>query len=152
MGASGLRLCFFCRNVIKAASGLVEADETGWFVDHCEEDPSKFKLQTNAGLWATARDLTQKSTELSKAAFASRQTSLGMRYSPEGVLFDPTLREVVFPISWTSYDWMHNYLVGGVFQVEVNLLLKELKTERVECSHVRPRSKTFTHAAVALSL
>ena len=118
MGASGLRLRLFCRNVVKASSQLHVTDASGWFVSHAEDDLSTLHLQNDARLWATAKDLARHRHVLSQAAFQKRQTSLGMRYAPHGVLFDGTLESEVFPISWTMFDWMHNFLVSGIFQVE----------------------------------
>ena len=65
---------------------------------------------------------------LSKKDFKLLNQSLGLNYTPHGVLFDVELRRYFKPISILQYDWLHCLLVQGIFPHEINLALAELKS------------------------
>ena len=66
-----------------------------------------------------------------KKQFEILEQSLGINYTPEGMLFDESLD--LKPISHTMYDWLHIYLVNGLFVTQVNLMLEILG--RCGCRH-----------------
>lgn len=132
-GASGTLPCFFCKNVVLHRSDLHLNDSSGTLVSHAESDCSKLLLHTDESLRAVARMLGAQKDLLTRAAFEKLEQSVGLNHRPDGLLCDPTFASLT-PISSTVYDWMHCYVVAGVFNVEVGHLLDRLHSHGV--SHV----------------
>ena len=132
-GASGLRMCFLCKNAIQERSQLAEHDRTGFLVGHAEHDLAKYSLRTDESLW---NDLARRHATMRVGAFDLRQKALGVNFAPHGVLFDASLRRHVGPVTGTMWDWLHTYLVGGVFVTEMKELMRELKGLSLDHTHV----------------
>ena len=73
---------------------------------------------------------------MNKGAFKLRQFALGLNYAEHGPLFSPELRPHMKPIAVSMYDWMHNFVVGGIFQVEMTELLKVLQRQGIPQSEL----------------
>eukprot|EP00438_Fugacium_kawagutii_P023845 Skav212952 [mRNA] locus=scaffold5129:11069:13197:+ [translate_table: standard] len=73
---------------------------------------------------------------------AALKSMWGVKGASDGMLFDPSVP--LKPVEHTMYDWLHIYLVHGVFQVHVNLLLSNLQSIGHSHSHVVTFFKTFT--------
>ena len=57
------------------------------------------------------------------------EQSIGLNWTPHSVLWDKHLRSIVFkPAEMIQYDWMHVFLVQGLFQLEINLALGRLSS------------------------
>ena len=123
-GASGTVPCIFCWNIVAARSGLPEVDSTGNLVPHTCTDVSKLKLRSDADFAGAAQMLVRERPLRTVGNFKTLEQSLGVNYDPEGMLFDPNCP--LKPVSSTMYDWLHCYLVNGIFQTEVNLFLPAL--------------------------
>ncbi|CAL1143558.1 unnamed protein product [Cladocopium goreaui] len=67
---------------------------------------------------------------LGKGAFEDLEKALGLTFSAEGALYDENfMNSIPGAVSMTSYDWMHIYLVSGLWNSEVSLLLDVLNKE-----------------------
>ena len=79
-------------------------------------------LRTDESVTAVIRKLKADKATLRKGAFDELEKTLGFTYCEEGALFDENFMATIpGPVSMTSYDWMHVYLVSG------HLLLSKVK-------------------------
>ena len=128
-GSSGLKPCLLCANVFNNNTSrcIVENDATGFAQGHDCTEYHKLVLHTPATIAGILRRLSSGAAELSQRDFSELQTRLGWNYVPEGVLMDARWREVMDPSHVAMYDWMHVWLVGGVFNIHMGLLMQHLK-------------------------
>ena len=124
-GASGSLPCLFCDNVVQSRSNLHLYDVTGTLIPHTEFNVARLKLRTDQDFMAAARQLTRERSLRNKRDFEQLEQSLGINFCPKGILFDPLCQ--LKAVQHTMFDWLHVYLVNGIFQTEVNLLLPILK-------------------------
>ena len=122
-GASGMRPCIKCANVLKKGSnittpGVVEID--------CF-DEEKIVANTNAEVWRQFDLLLASDGVVSKAELERRQKAAGLTIARQGLLADAQLRPLVGPLSSHRYDWMHTYLSNGVCSVEIYLFMEACK-------------------------
>ena len=108
------------------ASRLHATDRTGFLVSHANPDRAKLALQTDARFLETATFLEQQRPLLNVGQFKEKEKACGVNFTPHGALFAPRLRPRLQPISMSMFDWMHCFLVAGIFQTEVTYLLKVL--------------------------
>ena len=139
-GASGILPCFFCRNVVGRRTDL---HLHGNLVSAAETDISKFSIHTDESLRATVRMLETQKGILRPGAFDKLEKSVGINYRPDGLLCDPAFASLT-PITSTLYDWMHCYVVGGVFNVEVGHLMNCLAANGVSNRDVQSFFETLT--------
>jgi hypothetical protein len=126
-GASGSKPCMLCKNVVEARTGVASLDPTGYLVDIGCFDVALFDEHSDETLWEACDLLQARSGSGTKKAFAALEQSLGVVHEPEGILLDRSLRSFVCPASSTVWDWMHVFLVHGLFQLEAHLLFGRLK-------------------------
>ncbi len=128
-GSSGLKPCLLCQNVFNCntSRGIVENDATGFAQGHDCTEYEKLVLHTPATIAGILRRLGSGAAELTQRDFAELQTRLGWNHVPEGVLMDARWREVMDPSRVAMYDWLHVWLVGGVFNIHMGLLMRHLK-------------------------
>ena len=128
-GASGNMPCFFCQNVALHSSDLAKNDATNFLVPHTCTDTTRFVQHTDASVMEAARYLQRTVGTVNKATFTRNEQAVGLNHCPEGpLLSNDFLRHLINgPISSTQMDWMHIYLVGGIFQTECTHLLGALK-------------------------
>lgn len=143
-GAAGTLPCILCSNVVAFSSRLHETDTSNLLVPSTETDISKFVLRSDDSIQQTLTMLGQQRNVLSVAAFQKLEQSVGLNYRPDGLLMDPTLSSIVRPVSSTMYDWMHCYVVGGAFNLEVGLLLGMLASISVGHLAVHSFFQEFT--------
>lgn len=123
-GAAGLRPCLHCKNIVSLNSGL---DLGAGLQSIACDDPSSFVPSDDAYVWEVFDNLQRASTTLSKGDFGKLEKASGMTYHNESLLADAFLRSVIKPVSSLVYDFMHNYLVNGVFNMEAGCLLAAAK-------------------------
>ena len=116
-GASGLKPCMLCANVLKKHSdlahrrpGLVEIDEV---------DTDKFLLHDDETLWALFDSLQALPAGMPSGARGARESLAGLNVGPDVVFADLPLRAAFKPVSHIYYDWMHTYLQGGLLNEEL---------------------------------
>lgn len=126
-GASGARPCLFCKNVLLDRLGIAEHDEEQYLVDLGNLDATLWDRQTDDSMWEAADLLASQATRLNRGQFAELERSLGMNHEPRGVLLSRQLRPFAAPISCIMWDWLHVWLVNGIFHWELHLFLGCLK-------------------------
>ena len=143
-GASGGMCCFLCRNCVLHSLDLHTSDTTGFLCSHAEAKFERFVPQTDATLLEAAQLLRNNYGVISKAAFSRKEFALGLNYSPEGPLWcDEFLKQTRGAVRSTQFDWMHVYLVNGVFHSELTLLMDELKS-LLPLNQAHDRLQAFT--------
>jgi hypothetical protein len=130
-GASGLKPCIDCKNVVALGSvenpGLASFDADGYVVDITCPDDSQFDAMGDGDL-ATAYDqlaALKASAGITKANFDKAERAYGISFNPACLLADVGLRPLVNPSSYTR-DPMHVMLSGGVANTEIFLVLKAI--------------------------
>ena len=118
-GASGLRCCIKCKNVVTRPYL-----ETEYLVHQSEHDFNKFDAQTDQDLFDIADFL---SSEVAKGTNIARlETFSGLNYTPSSIFFDAVVRSYLGP-SRICYDAMHVFLSNGILGDEISLLCKAIK-------------------------
>ena len=88
----------------------------------CGEE-SKLGLRTDQDVWNMCDEL-----EAAPAGQrAELQQFLGIKYQPDGLLYDRALRQFVSPTASNRFDVMHIVASNGVLGVEMALMLGEMK-------------------------
>ena len=118
-GASGTLPCALCSNIVSRQADLQSHDRTGRLRGIEETDSSQFALRTDRDVWNVQDLLASREAMLSKEHFNRLQQSTGMNRNPHGVIAQRSLALV----ATMMYDWMHVYLVNGLFHYEVGQLL-----------------------------
>lgn len=123
-GAAGMKPCVCCKNVVSQASGLHLLDATGYIVPATSVEDDRWDPQTDASVLAILRRLGEARSELRPQDFAELERALGFTWSPHTVVGTPAFDR---PISTLMWDWMHIYLVNGLFNQEMGRLLQLLR-------------------------
>ena len=127
-GSSGLFICVFCQNVTNHLLEVAAHDTSDWLVPSFVCSLDQCVLHTDESVMAVIRKLKADKATLRKGAFDELEKTLGFTYCEEGALFDENFMATIpGPVSMTSYDWMHVYLVSGLWNSEVSLLLSKVK-------------------------
>lgn len=129
-GDSGMRFCMFCLNLYTKASEIVDQDTTDTLVcSLCDE--SAVILATDQDVKDSIRRLARdKGTEDPKI-FKKREVISGFNYEPHSLLFSATLDRHLMPITQYCHDWMHAFLVHGILNVTLWLVLNALQASKV---------------------
>lgn len=123
-GASGVRPCFACMNVVM--KGYAKHNQV--LVDLDEEDPSKFQLMSDQDWFQMADHLKQQAAVLNKKALDTLEKSMGLNYVPGGLMFDAEIRTIVRPTS-TTFDSMHVWFSNGICNTELHVFLEAAETK-----------------------
>ena len=135
-GASATLPCFFCRNLCSWSSQLHEHDDSGSLVPLTVSTLDAVVQHTNETLLEAASLLLRRKPALSKTAFTSLEQSVGLTFSPEGALWSNGLFNDMRgggPLTCTQYDWMHCFLVSGIWNTEAGLLFGALAGTAANC-------------------
>lgn len=111
-GSSGNLICFFCKNVVRAASGLTE--HCCQLVDGSETDRSKFQLHTNQSWYNVCARLESKTGD----ALTQDEKLFCLHKDMDSLMFCKELRHYLGPISSSMLDFGHTFLANGVAQFE----------------------------------
>lgn len=143
-GASGSMPCFKCRNVVSKQMAQKVGDATGLVSISCL-DKGKLELHSSESMVANAEYLRSQKALLSDRQFQDLEKSLGMNFAPDGVMFCAKLTRTLDIAANVFFDWMHVYLVHGVYNVEVGCLLQLLKAKmRISHKAIDSFFKEFT--------
>ena len=96
------------------------------FVSLSCDEPDRFEFAENEDIWEKADLLTAAAAHMDRAAFAKLQTSHGLHYEPESLLWDVELRQYVKPADVLTHDGMHILLANGLLDSELTLFLPQL--------------------------
>ena len=83
-GASGLKCCCLCCNVILRGLRIAEHDTNAWMIPHTETNVSKIVFATDQSVLANVAKLQAHVGNVSKQAFEKMETALGLNHVPEG--------------------------------------------------------------------
>ena len=125
-GASAISPCWKCwvTNFLKGES-LVEYDATKMLRDiRCGR--GEFDLVSDGDRHIQADVLTNCKAKVTAEKFDMLEKAYGLNYTPQGVLWDLDLREIVLPQSGSRYDAVHCFLCGGIVNEEVDFLLERM--------------------------
>eukprot|EP00435_Cladocopium_sp_Y103_P027822 s3514_g6.t2 len=129
-GSSGLFICLFCQNVTNHLLDLAGHDSTGRLVPSYVCSLQTCAQHTDQSINQAAKKLVLEKGRLGKGAFEELEKALGLTFSAEGALYDENfMNSIPGAASMTSFDWMHVYLVSGLWNSEVSLLLDALNKE-----------------------
>jgi hypothetical protein len=125
-GASGLKTCRNCGNVIsKVAGRQLRLSGMDQLVDISEHDSTKFIPLTDAeaeGVVDTLHGMAMN-PRVSKTALEREETLYGWNYIPNGLMLNRALRPVIKP-SMAKSDAMHTYHSNGIANNEIGLFLQ----------------------------
>ena len=122
-GASGVRPCFICLNVVSSRSEL--AEYTTPTADICCltcSDVGSLQLASNEEVWRRFDVLEDVKDSVSATDFETLQKASGQNYNADGVLADRALRRFVLPATVHHNDAMHCSVANGIAQFEVTEL------------------------------
>ena len=135
-GASGLKPCMLCLNVFNRlyrAEARAIMDTDGLTMDHDDWDASKMILHTPGSLASIVRRI---SAPMPKTHLAALETDLGWNLAPESILWHNSLLKHCHPCSSVLFDWMHVFLVGGVFNTIALAVLMVLVNDGITWEHI----------------
>lgn len=125
-GASGTKPCCLCQNIL-GHMPKERVDGHGWLLHYSCSDRTRFAKHTSATFQQMRDHLTTLASGRKEELNKMGQV-YGLQYSASGVLWHPTLKQVVCPIRQTYYDWMHVLIAsGGLAQYEINQFVKEIR-------------------------
>ena len=121
-GQAGSAPCISCLNVRNrwVATDGVETMKM-W-----DTDRSKVVKTTDNHIWIKTRKLQEAAASGNNKMLKQTQTALGCNYIEKGLLFDPTLRSVLSPVSNYIRDWMHTLCSNGVAGTHLALICQKL--------------------------
>ena len=127
-GSSGTMLCFRCRNLVAWSSRLDEYGPN--LVPSCQTNLENVIPHTDRSILDNAQYLRQQKPIVNKTTFEKLEQSLGLSFAPEGALWDQEFCRYLQggPISVTCFDWMHIFLVSGLWNSECGHLLAGKKS------------------------
>ena len=118
-GNSGLKPCSLCANVLMKGA-LSDMDNPGnKFVVITQPTLTGCIPNTNESLFKNADDLQRlhmlwQQKKLTKAKYEMTEKATGLKYNPQGLLWDLQLRSICPPMDFILEDWSHVYLCKGI--------------------------------------
>ena len=124
MGYNGIVSCGCCKNVLGRRPDFIDPV----FVHISSHEYHRFQLHTPESLFEAA-DEVQRIAEEEPARLAVQQTSTGIKYHRDGLLFNKRIRDKLKPPMAMYADWMHTLCgSGGVLQYHLNQFVLTLET------------------------
>ena len=124
-GSSGNLICLLCANITSRTHGDLPANDhsgSGELHDLSCIDSNLFVRKTDKQIFTAQALLASRQPILSKKDFSLLESSMGLSFNPYGVLANRSM-PLVKCLKW---DWMHVYVVSGLFHVEATQLLPVL--------------------------
>ena len=155
-GHSGTKPCAICRNVVDSKFDYASHDASGMYVESTCLDKTKWVRNTDAAVvkvlerlaphWQRYRD-----GNLSKEGLRAVTQRAGWNYSPKNIILNESLNYKV--MSLLCFDWMHVWCVSGVFDREVDAVLKQPRPVLFSCAdlHRYVSEWSFPHKFVDAS-
>lgn len=120
IGASGLKPCPQCENVVAKNHELHHPD----LVCMTSLELHKMRPHTDESIMNIIHRLRDANGTMSAARYEDLEKTLGFRFNLNGLLMSESITPRV--ISWMTSDWMHVYLVHGIFNVEFGQFLRRV--------------------------
>ena len=128
-GDGGHKFCTACRNLYTRASGVV--DEAGDPLLSCSLIlPETLDFATDADVRGTVRRLAHFASTRDPGDVKLMETACGFNHNRFNLLLDPALEHILNPVSNFAHDWMHTFVVHGVWNVVTYLLVAALVAHR----------------------
>ena len=124
-GASAIRPCPICRNVLK--KNHKAARRSRYAVDISCTNYKKFDYCTDADYFANYDRLAAAHGVLGAGKFKALEQAMGLSYNPLSIIGLVALRHMMLPVSQIVLDWMHCFFVGGIFNHTVQKLMRVCK-------------------------
>ena len=137
MGAGATLCCQQCKNVLSAyQSHRVALSE--YFVDITCSDVKRFDVCTSEEHWQKIDALAELAQQpRSSKKLAQKQTSLGTKHEPFGLMSVKALRRFVRPADAITHDAMHVGFCNGIMHNEIHNALTSLRMKlNIDYSHV----------------
>ena len=125
-GASGIRPCIKCANVLKKASELA-GHRPNELVEITCTDVARFMACDDRDIWRSYDRLAAVGAHATRAEIERQERAAGLNINANGVIADLSLRPLVGPVSSLTFDWQHTYLSNGVASQEVHMFLKSCR-------------------------
>lgn len=123
-GAQGLLCCLECKNCLDMRhSHFARADSSGFLTTVKEKDVTKFEANTDDDIWEKCDRLA---AEGNKTQRKNLERDFGLKYNPDGLLWDLELRRHISPTKSNTHDAMHSQLSDGTLNLEIDLCLETL--------------------------
>ena len=122
-GASGLRPCPGCKNVMLRGCDIACRDSSGYLVEITCADMNKFDWASDVDIFDAIDLLLRSKDTMGVGAFGRLEMSSGFNHNPDGLLADLQMRAHCRPASTLTFDPMHCLWSNGVVAVEVHCLL-----------------------------
>ena len=122
-GAAGFRPCLLCANIHNRLTARPIGPHD---LPHTTTEWHAVQLHTPGSLAEISRQLAQAARDR-PAALADLETQLGWTYVADSILFSTRWFSKANCTSSVCFDWMHIFLVGGVFNVHVGVMMHALK-------------------------
>ena len=116
-GASGIKPCIKCSNILMKNSGLADRHVDLLEID-CT-DRNKFISQSDQDVWRHYDQLGAMKGHTTVANFEMHQKAMGITWSEHGILGDGDLRAHMLPVSSLTFDWQHTFLSNGIVSQEI---------------------------------
>jgi hypothetical protein len=124
-GDGGSKFCMICKNLYSIGSDLAGEDgEELLTCSHVFENELDFA--TDMDIRNTVRRLAAYKLIDSPNDFKLREQACGFNHNPFNMLLDPSLDDVLKPVSQFAHDWMHTMVVHGVWNTIMFLLIEAL--------------------------
>jgi hypothetical protein len=137
-GYNGSVPCSGCQNCL----GHTPMFHDPFFVHLLSDEHHRFIPHTDASFRALA-DEVKHTAETNPAALPKHEQSTGLKYNPEGLMWDIQVREKMSCPSDQYLDWMHGIVASGGFgQYELNQVVLCLGDEGIP----REEIDEWTHA------
>ena len=124
-GDAGTKFCIFCANLYTEKSNITMEDNEEVLVANAWS-LENIKQATDSDVMGTAQRLQVQSRALSSKDFEVWQQAVGMTFNPYSLLQTSSLARHLQPVSQFVHDWMHCFLVTGIFQTLMHLTLQTL--------------------------
>ena len=133
---SGIMPCHWCANVLK--KGALSDPDNGLdnpgndLVELTEPTLNGCILHTNESICRNADELRRfhrllRRQRMTKDNFKLAEQANGLKYNPQGLLWDLQLRNICRPIDFPAEDWSHVYLCKGIGGDEIWCLLSTIR-------------------------
>ena len=141
-GASGTVLCPLCANVVQASSRLSEHDPS--LQPHTSLDMASWKRHSDESVRRCIVRLSEQCEEMPKTRFKRLEQAAGFNFNPNGILNDAEFLAFFRPISTLTFDFMHCYLVNGIWHLEFSMLLRKLKAHGIPPGELHDYAQQFS--------
>eukprot|EP00959_Pyramimonas_sp_CCMP1952_P206349 4315766-Pyramimonas_sp.AAC.1 len=124
-GMGGHKLCGCCQNAASWWSNWLP-DPTGFLVSSTCFDINQFEPHTDASVIGMQSRLAEVAALGEPSKLEELEIAFGYKYSSTSWLQDINLVSLGLMSAW-CWDWMHCYLIDGVYVAELRCLLERLK-------------------------